>query len=350
MAAAAGKTGDIDCEDCYLRSALMGSPKDPNCNRLYAQSLMKRGLIDQAITFWHRVEEGLPDNEEAKRAIASLTEQKARSSGKFDDDTSKKLKLKTQKQEELSLEKRLQQKIQNDPEKVAHYMELSSITSATIATERPKNCWPRRPSFPKTISTSGKNGTTANSAICGRKSRRRRTPTRQKSSAASISRRTWSSAKNGSRRFPNNLAFRFDLGCRYMKTKQFAEAIQEFQTAKNDPRRKGVCMLALGECFQQIEQYPLAKTHYEAAIQEIPDRDAENRKKAIYLLGRLAMFLKDLDTAEKHLNALASLDFTYKDVSLLLDKIRKIRENLKSSEDKPPEKKEDKPEGEGGSG
>jgi tetratricopeptide (TPR) repeat protein len=147
-------------------------------------------------------------------------------------------------------------------------------------------------------------------------------------------------------RFPNNLAFKFELGCRLMKTKQFSEAIQELQTAKNDPRRKGVTMLALGECFQQIEQYPLARTHYESAVVEIPERDAENRKKAIYLLGRLALYLRDLDAAEKHLTALASLDFTYKDVSHLLDKIRRLRENPDSSASKKPE--ETKPEADEG--
>jgi len=122
-----------------------------------------------------------------------------------------------------------------------------------------------------------------------------------------------------------------------MKTKQFAEAIQELQAAKNDPRRKGVSMLALGECFQQIQQYPLAKTHYEAAIQELPERDVENKKKAIYYLGRVALYLRELDTAEKHLTTLASLDFTYKDVSHLLDKIRQLRENPESSDAKKPE-------------
>ena len=35
-----------------------------------------RGLIDQAITWWHRVEEILPNDEEAKRSIAALTVQK----------------------------------------------------------------------------------------------------------------------------------------------------------------------------------------------------------------------------------------------------------------------------------
>ena len=42
--------------------------------------------------------------------------------------------------------------------------------------------------------------------------------------------------------------------------------------AKNDPRKKGMSLLILGECFQQIKQYDLAMKHYEAAILEMPER------------------------------------------------------------------------------
>ena len=151
-------------------------------------------------------------------------------------------------------------------------------------------------------------------------------------------------------RYPNNLIFKYELGYRYMKTRRYAEAIRELQTAKNDPRRRGMCMLVLGQCFQQIKQYPLAKRHYEAAIQEIPDHDGDNKKKALYLVGRLTLGLRDLDAAEKHLSALAALDFTYKDVAQLLDKVAKLRENPPKPPEKPPEKKEDKPEADGGGG
>ena len=137
--------------------------------------------------------------------------------------------------------------------------------------------------------------------------------------------------KNRVERYPNNLAFKYELGYRYMLTKRYAEAIRELQVAKNDPRRKGACMLVLGQCFQHIKQYRLAMSHYESAIQEIPDRDADNKKRALYLAGRLAMALKDVDAAEKHLTTLAGLDFTYKDVSALLDKIAKLRENPESA-------------------
>ncbi len=112
-----------------------------------------------------------------------------------------------------------------------------------------------------------------------------------------------------------------------MKTKRYPEAIRELQSAQNDPRRKGACMLVLGQCFQQIKQNRLAMTHYESAVQEIPDRESESKKRALYLAGRLALHLRDFDAAEKHLTTLAALDFTYKDVSTLLDKLARLREN-----------------------
>ena len=121
-------------------------------------------------------------------------------------------------------------------------------------------------------------------------------------------------AKHRAERFPTNLTFKYDLGVQYQLLGQYSEAIKEFQVARSDPRRKGVCLLALGECFQRIKQYRLAMDHYEVAIQEIPDRDGENKKKALYRAGRLAFELKDRPRAEKHLNVLASMDFAYRDV------------------------------------
>ncbi|NQT15495.1 MAG: hypothetical protein HQ582_22245, partial [Planctomycetes bacterium] len=133
--------------------------------------------------------------------------------------------------------------------------------------------------------------------------------------------------ENRVKRYPNNLAFRYDLGLRYQINGRFNDAIAEYQQARNDPRRRGVCMLALGQCFQQIKQYRLAMSHYDSAIQEIPDRDPQNKKLALYLAGRLATAMKNLDAGEKHLTALAGLDFSYRDVSKLLDKIGQMREN-----------------------
>lgn len=84
MAAAAKGSGDLRCELAYLKAAVMGDPKNPVCNRLFAIAMTERGQIDQAIVFWHRVEEILRGDEEAQRAIRDLTMRKANSRGDFD--------------------------------------------------------------------------------------------------------------------------------------------------------------------------------------------------------------------------------------------------------------------------
>lgn len=352
MATAANKSGDRDCELQYLQAALKGSPKDAACNRLYAIALTDRGLLDQAITFWHRVEEVKPNDEEPKRAIASLTAQKQRSSGRYDDDDddTRRAKQKTQQQEVLTLEQRMQRKIASEPKVVANYLELAQFY---VNEERFAEA---EKLFATAFELSDGNNDIREKwedaqtrDMLQRIAQAKDPETKQK-----LQNEHWLKQvelyKSRVERYPGTLRLRYELGYRYMKIKRYPEAIRELQAALNEPRTRGMCLLSLGESFQKIEQYRLALKHFEQAIEEIPDREAENKKKAYYSAGRLALGLKMLDHAEKHLSTLATLDFTYKDVSKLLDKIAKLRENPESGKTKPPEKQEAKPETDEGDG
>jgi tetratricopeptide (TPR) repeat protein len=346
MATAANKTGDRDCELVFIMGALKGTPKDPECNRLMAIAMADRGQIDKAITYWHRVEEVLPDNEEAKRTIASLTVQKARSSGKFDedDDFTRRQKLKTQQQVEATHEQRLLKKIQDDPNTLAPYLELAQLFMSEDRYKDANQLWAKAFEL-----SDGDNDVREKWEDCQlrylrQKITKAQDPETRKKLEMAFFEKDMEFYRGRVERYPSNLNYRYELGYRYLKIKRFAEAIQELQTAKNDPRRKGVCLLALGECFRQIKQYKLAMDHYNNAIREIPDRDTDNRKRAHYLAGRLALGLGNLDAAEKHLGALAALDFTYKDVSKLLDKVAKLRQNPDSDKPKPPDDKKDQSE------
>ncbi len=53
----------------------------------------------------------------------------------------------------------------------------------------------------------------------------------------------------------------------------------------------------------------------------------EEQKEALYLAAKLALDLKDFETAETHAHALAALDFGYKDLAALLDKIAQSRQD-----------------------
>ncbi len=334
MATAAQKSGDRDCEICYLKSALMGSPKDPAANRLFAIAMNDRGLIDQAITYWRRVEEASPGDEEARRAIASLTVQKARTSGKFDeeeDEISPKPKTEAKTQTQSTLEQRLKRKIQNEPEKIDHYLELAQFYLSKDRFEEAEKLFGKAYQLSDGDPDVREKWEDAQLRRLRQKIIQAKDPEEAKKLRRLYFQKDVEFCNKRVERYPGNLLFKYELGYRYMKTGQYAEAIRELQAAKNDPRRKGACLLVLGECFQQINQLSLALSHYQSAVEELPERDAENRKKALYLAGRLAMYLRDFSTAEKHLTTLASLDFTYKDVSKLLDKLAKIRENPESA-------------------
>ncbi|MEZ6072337.1 MAG: tetratricopeptide repeat protein [Pirellulales bacterium] len=123
-------------------------------------------------------------------------------------------------------------------------------------------------------------------------------------------------------RYPTNVGLKYDLGLRLKRARNYKEAITMFQKASGDPQRRGMVLLELGQCFQQIKQYKLALDNYEKAVEAIPDKDEDSKKQALYLAGRLAEGLKDLAKAEKHYTALAGLDFGYRDVAERLDKIQ----------------------------
>jgi tetratricopeptide (TPR) repeat protein len=332
MATAAQKCGDKDCELCYLKAALVGTPKDPGLNRLYAIALRDRGLIDQAITFWHRVEEFLPGNEEAQRAIAVLTVEKARSRGGFDDDdeVSRKMRMKAQEQEEATFEQKMLKKIQQEPNNVDYLTELAQFFVNDERYNEAEDLLARAFELSDGDVTIRDKWEDVQLRHLRQQIAKAKDPAVKKKLQTEYFEKNLVVCKNRVERFPGNLNFKYELGYQYLLTKRYSEAIQELQVAKNDPRRRGVSMLALGQCFQHIKQYRLAMKHFEQAIQDIPDRDADNKKRAYYLAGRLAMAMKDIDKSEKMLTALAGMDFTYKDVSTLLDKIAELRENPES--------------------
>ncbi len=138
-------------------------------------------------------------------------------------------------------------------------------------------------------------------------------------------------------RYPTNTHWKFELGSRLKQSGNFGEAINMLQYAKNDPKHRGAVLLELGECFQQIKQFRLAKQHYVDAVQAIPERDVELRKKALYRAAKLSVGLateidphqvneEELADAEKYFTQLAGLDFSYRDVRVWLDKITHLRD------------------------
>ena len=284
MATAADKSGDRDCELCYLKAALMGSPKDPACNRLYAIALTDRGLIDQAITFWHRVEEALPNDDEAKRSIASLTVQKARSSGKFDEETTKSRTAEAEDPAAGGIDPRTAASAE-DPERAGEHRPLAGtrpvLHQRGPLSRRPRGCWPR-----PTNSSDGDVDIREKWEDCQLRHMRQKIAQTRDPEAKKKLEHEYFEKERGVLPEPGRaLSEQPHLQVRTRLPLHEDQAVRRGDPGvagrQERPPPKGACMLVLGECFQQIKQYRLAKTHYESAIQEIPDREADNKKTGV---------------------------------------------------------------------
>ncbi len=353
MATAAKHLGHVLCEMRLLKFALEANPKDPETNIQAAKALAELGQYDQAIACLHRVEQVRPDDEEVQRMIAELTVRKQLAKTKRpDEEEAKKKKAaaakaagsKAPEEEEISQEEVLRERIKRDPKNLQNYFELAQVYINRDEYKEAEEV------YAEALKISGGEVEVQErwEDVQLRRLRQELMVVKKRRDSGEpgadeeyqrlrkeLNDRELEVYKNRCERYPNNLTFKYELGLRYQIGGQINEAIKQFQIARNDPRRKGVCMLSLGQCFQQIKQYRLAMSHYEAAIEEIPDRDAENKKRALYQAGKLAFALNDLDAAEKHLSALAGLDFSYRDVSTLLDKIAAAREAAVSGQGPP---------------
>jgi len=345
MADACAAMGYHDVQLAYLKTAQEANPKDPDVNRLCALALRELGQYDQAIACWHRVEQARPGDEEAARAIASLAVEKTIAKGGYEDPDRRSASLQgpTQKQQrkaetaEITPEKRLEKEIARHPDDIPKYIELAELYISHEQYDQAEEVYARAFEASDGDDDVRERWEDAQMRrLRQRVARADREVQRTGSEEAKgrfeelkqeLNAKELEVHKNRVKRYPNNLGFRYDLGLRYQMNGRYNEAIAEYQQARNDPRRRGVCMLALGQCFQQIKQFRLAMSHYEDAIQEIPDRDSQNKKLALYLAGRLATAMKNYDVGEKHLTTLAGLDFSYRDVSKLLDKIAQLRES-----------------------
>jgi tetratricopeptide (TPR) repeat protein len=327
MARASSKyANDFEVELYYLKTALIPNPKDPEVNELCALALAAIGDIDQAITCWRRVELGDTSKEEyARHQIADLNSRRMDKDGRAA--ATVRPGRSGEVEELLTPEKRLLRKIGQHPDKMEPYVELSQMY---INEERYGDA---EKILAKAVEHSNGNvqihekWEDAQLRNMRQKITKIADPAERKKQEKILFTKELDICKNRCERYPNDPLFRYDLGYHYMLLKQYSEAIREFQLARHDPRKKGPCLLCLGQCFYYIKQYPLAMDHYQMAIEEIPDRDAKNKKKSLYLAGSLALALNDLENADKYLKVLAGMDFTYKDVPTLLDKLAKKRKN-----------------------
>ncbi|MCX7424342.1 MAG: tetratricopeptide repeat protein [Planctomycetia bacterium] len=344
--AAAGEALELDeVPLIFLRSALDAGRKDPEVNRQAGHALRRRRQFMQAKACWIRVLEAKPDDDEAKHEMSELTVEEMMDRGGYDAAATSRdvavdkdaAQAKTAaREEEISPERKLERAIQKDPSDMGPYLELAEVYFHQEDYGKAEKVLTRG------YEASGKDTGMLERVEDARFRRLRKrlhdTRAEMDKTGSEEAKKQWreakqeyeaselDAAKNRCQRYPNNLYFKFQLGLSYQRAGQFKEAIQQYQQARTDPRSKGECLLRLGQCFQQIKQFGLATKHYDDSLEELGEQTSDIRKEALHCAGKLALGLNDLDMAERHLTALAGLDFGYKDVSALLDKIAELRD------------------------
>ncbi len=345
--AAAGEALELDeVPLIFLHSALEVARKDPDVNRAAGYALRARQQFDQATACWLRVLEVKKDDDEANRQIGELATEKVIHVGGYDEaESSRDVQTAEEtdqtKQEaarhDPTPEQKLEKAIRSDPSEMDPYRELAEFLCQKEKYEKAIKV------LSKAYEVSGKDADIRERLedvqLRSLRKKLRELEAEHKKTGSDETKQEWTNvrkqfdltsldrAKHLAEHYPNNLGYEFQLGDAYRRIGQYKEAIEHYQKARNDPRRKGECLLRLGQCFYHIKQIRLAETNLDAALAEISGQEPELLKEALYRAGKLAMEMNHLEKADQHLTNLAGMDFGYKDVSALLDKINELREN-----------------------
>lgn len=356
--------GSDECQLYVLRWALDASPKDVTVNRRAAHTLARLGHFDQAIACWRRVEQAKPADQEAAKAISQLSVEKTIQKGGYNqemlhgaiaDSAAIEASARERAAREQSKsgehspigrsgaasgrEKKLLDAIAASPAMIPNYLELADLFSAQNRLREATEILTRA------LAASGGGDLTVRERLEDAHLRRaqsqvavarRRAEQEKTEESAELAKRMAAQANQvelevyaaRAARNPSNAVLQYELAIRCKNAGKFKEAIQAFQAARGDSKRKAQVELQLGESFQHIRQFKLALSSYEAAIEAADDMQADTQKLALYRAGVLSAELGDRERAEKHLTRLAGIDFGYRDVADRLDKLAALRDSV----------------------
>ncbi|HEX7981773.1 MAG TPA: tetratricopeptide repeat protein [Gemmatimonadaceae bacterium] len=116
----------------------------------------------------------------------------------------------------------------------------------------------------------------------------------------------------------------YDLGVAYKEMGLLDEAIAEFQKALRGPSNRVPTYEALGQCFMEKDQVPMAATILSRAIHEKGVSD-DQLVGVLYLLGRCAEIRGQRDQALEYYHRVFVVDIQFKDVGERLTTIESAR-------------------------
>jgi len=109
----------------------------------------------------------------------------------------------------------------------------------------------------------------------------------------------------------------YDLGIAYKEMGLLDDAIQEFRVAMQSPNRRAECLHLVGLCALEAGQPQLAVENFTEQL-EAPDLSDEHKLAGRFQLGCAYRAMGDLARARSALEAVAALDPSFCDVSVIL--------------------------------
>jgi len=116
------------------------------------------------------------------------------------------------------------------------------------------------------------------------------------------------------KRYPNDLDIKFELGQLYFKNGMIDKAMPEFQQASNNPKNRTACNNWLGKCYQQKGMLDMAIERFRRALEQMPSMDGL-KKETIYNLGALFEQLGKKAEAIEQYKQIYDVDLSYRDVA-----------------------------------
>ncbi len=119
-------------------------------------------------------------------------------------------------------------------------------------------------------------------------------------------------------RYPNEPAYRFELGKLLFDAGEIDRAIQQFQVSHRSPKVRLQSLTYLGACFKSKGQYDLAVQQYETAKAEISGMN-DQKKDVIYQLAECYDLMGKREEAINEYKVIYAADIGYRDVAAKID-------------------------------
>ncbi|MBN2136711.1 MAG: tetratricopeptide repeat protein [Sedimentisphaerales bacterium] len=127
--------------------------------------------------------------------------------------------------------------------------------------------------------------------------------------------------------YPTDLRAKYEYAVRLVQNQKYDEAIPLFQEAQKDPRRKIGSMNQIGCCFFKKGWFADAIDVLDKAIETYKIKDDATGKELRYNLARAHEEKGDTQKALEIYRKIAQTDFSYKDVSARVDRLRGSQNN-----------------------